>query len=748
MFGDQPEQPQAPLTGQERLHGGLALANLGTQALVNWPWYMGGMASEAGAYARGRGFDVDRGVARMPGGQTVLDARQLAVDQAEANRMPPLATAIADTGLMLGLEDFPHLAAAILPAVSRGGLRGARGALGAADDVADTVVRAQPTAPFPDTGARRSIVNEPLRYMDPADALDEAMTGKHLKQSPAGQYVGAPRGVAHEQHILQMRATYDDLVDQGIEVGGESWYGRAQEGIKRIAGPNPEAQSRLARKTAVMSPEATPETEHGFMLTGHNRVIAGEPPGISRTGRQDRSLREIHVSGETKLGKKVNVYAENLDPNTPPTATGTNDIWQSQAFGYTNPDGTPRTSGLSDQEHSFLDAEGILAAERANLRSAGGRTDWTVPEIQAAAWVPMKARSLMAKRKGLSWDDALREANKTQADYHAKHGAYITSEVIPYAQSGHMQGLVDAPLDIREGYARDPRQSWTRNDRDVLLDSAGFYHEPGKPALGQYTSPGGGLETNPATATRVQVPFEADAQVGRTVPASTGQLLDESNLVRGYVDTQGGVPWHMAMPEGQPGLKKRGMEGLLLEHGPLGEQQMKDLVGVADAAGFGGESGFLASRGGSSAMQSFSGVPVTKKQAIAVAKAVDDVGLDATLRRARVEGGYSSLEDELLAMHEGSGKATDKLLADVRPELLDKLDANPDVREVLRAKYEAAQEYAKTYEVREDVMNALRIVSERGFHALREARKAGVALPAVALPALLIGLGSSEEGST
>ena len=102
----------------------------------------------------------------------------------------------------------------------------------------------------------------------------------------------------------------------------------------------------------------------------------------------------------------------------------------------------------------------------------------------------------------------------------------------------------------------------------------------------------------------------------------------------------------------------------------------------------------------------------------------------------KIDAGYVGYEDAL--KKPGSGEAT-KILEDAlnspeAPAMLAKLDKNTALRAKVLDRLNRDAEYAaKTGQpVREDIQRARQIISEGGFSGLFEARRAGVALPALA----------------
>ena len=92
-----------------------------------------------------------------------------------------------------------------------------------------------------------------------------------------------------------------------------------------------------------------------------------------------------------------------------------------------------------------------------------------------------------------------------------------------------------------------------------------------------------------------------------------------------------------------------------------------------------------------------------------------------------------------------------KLLDDPNiPALLESLDNSQDFRQIVRDQISRATDWSKKLKtpLREDHMNALRILEKEGFKGLREAMKKGAILPAVALPIFGAGFQLQQEQGT
>jgi hypothetical protein len=117
-------------------------------------------------------------------------------------------------------------------------------------------------------------------------------------------------------------------------------------------------------------------------------------------------------------------------------------------MGYTDPQGKPWKAAVSSTMHPVMDMETALMTQRANERAMGGRTDWLGEQMQEIPWVYGKAQDLYSRGSSPTgrfggepiegMTAALREANKTPADFFQKHAMSGTYEYAPGASTGHL----------------------------------------------------------------------------------------------------------------------------------------------------------------------------------------------------------------------------------------------------------------------------------------------------------------------
>lgn len=604
----------------------------------------------------------------------------------------------------------------------------------------------------PATTSRRTMTQTPnLRKMDTPTAIQTARGEPHLIQDASGQYVGGPRGVTSLEDLGVMRSNFDLDVAQGAE--GADWYTRARQSNVELAGPDPARQRLLAQEQALWSAQANPDTNLNFALQGHNAYEMGVPLDKVRTGQQATTYRDARDAGvDIPLGPKTGIYGMHLDPTSPYATTGTNDIWHARGFGYTDADGGQFSRALSDQEHRFLDYETMLAVDRANEGNLAGRSDWLAHEIQAAPWVAGKGKSLAQQIAGKGnvpteeqLAEGLRRASMTYPDYLPKYTANATYEVVPYSQSGHLEGIGAGDDAIRAEYSTQPGLSWMGDtDRDMIYDALGAYQSPTISATGVYTPPGGGLEINRA--------FVAQPLVGLTEggvdPASRG-MLDFGEMLRGYLGAQGASAWHNTLknvPAGEQGSLFVPMDG------PVDAQTLVDL---GEMGGKYGLPDFVDTGRGVTLTNFYPGPPsgatTGKNLKVGLGEGVQGI-MGSSPERVKVDSSYLPIleaGDDPRQGVPGSGYATDKLLelADMYPTAAGKLESG-NIRSRASSQADIDESYAARGfgATREDIQTARRIFADRGFEGLRKAREQGIALPGIAAFLSLYGLQADEGG--
>lgn len=611
-----------------------------------------------------------------------------------------------------------------------------------------------------DQGARDGILSTPnLRDLTPEEAASIAVKNPHLRQDKSGQYIGGPRGVKSRKQINKMRERFDAEVEKGLI--GAQWYSRAREAnVRNHSGK--ERQSLSAKEQAQMSAQATPDTNMNWAIQLRNDYEAGIPSSQAKTGRQaDTYLRartegigQGHNSAERlqdRLGKKTGIYGEHLDPNVPFATTGTNDIWHARGFGYTNNDGSMFSRALTAQEHRFLDYETVLAADRANKRKMGGRSDWTAAEIQAAPWVALKGASLAKKHnKGkavksgktpmMSEEEGIAKAGETYPDLEDKYTANVTRESWP------SQGMQMFPeWDMSKATAQE-RADWDamvphldEGGRDpTYSETFGLGTRPSQKGIGSFEG-----QNNPVTISRPLVNFEKED--GKTrVGATSRSMMDMESAASGLMDFQDGSAWNKIVTHGDTGKDKSSVSVNIGRVPNMDEMQA--LEAIATKYGFS-----LANANNGASFLDFVGVGAKttgeriKKGMKAEIEKV--VGGPAKVERGRFEGGYHDLSKELLPENAGKGLATSKTMkaiddaAQGAPNAKNSLLHSKDQQAKAAASLKRILEMEKTKgNARADVVKLLDILARGGWKGLyNHVQKVGTqGLPAIALPLLLM----------
>ena len=614
-----------------------------------------------------------------------------------------------------------------------------------------------PYGPHPDADPVRAITEVNLRDMEPAEALDEARRGRHLIQDKTGQYIGAPRGIDTPDKLKKLRDDFDRLVEEGV--AGAEWYDRARGGVSEMAGIDPARQDLVSSALAQYSAQANPDVNMGFALNALNQQAAGQRTGRIRTGAMDdRFFESVEKTGVGSLGPKTGVYEQKINPRKDVGTTGTNDIWHARALGYREVDGRPWESGLSPQQHAFMDAETVLAAGRANDRGTGRKLDWDAASVQAAPWIAAKGKDLHRRfsKSFPTEESGLEEAAKTYIDYLPKYTAYGTYERIPGAGTGHLEGIVDAPADVREQFTRQaPSYSEPETGRDILYDAAGMQVRPTLEATGYFEGPSG-LEVNPANIARPMVSTEyAKGTSGpRTIRPQDKDLMGAVESTRAYIDAQNMGAWHKPIPIGQgasvaeaTSFRVGGLKG------PITEQQMRDLSQLVEPYGLGisdtGDGVTLMQFGESTAKEAKQFVEDHSGAIQKILPGSDEV------QRVKLDADAKMVDEDwspfFAQAREGTGQATAALRQALQgqniPDTMRRLDADPRIREIVLGKIAQDDAIAQQLNLplRADIQRARQFIVEGGFRRLFDELDQGTILPAIGIPLISLGLASRDN---
>lgn len=577
-----------------------------------------------------------------------------------------------------------------------------------------------------------------LRGMSPDDAMVAARSEPHLipsnLDSRDGYYVSGPQSVKSSEDLAIMRAEFDRRVAAGAE--GADWYGNAREFNREVAGSDPMRQRLIAHEEALWSAQANPDTNLGFALQGHNAYEAGVPMDKVRTGAQASNYNNARDAGTMPtLGKKTGVYGQHLDPTVPYATTGTNDIWHARALGYLGKDGRPLSRAIQNSEHTFMDYETILAADRANATAAGGRTDWNGPRIQAAPWVGSKGEALAERSGGkMTREQGIAEAAKTYPDYAPKYTFSSTGEQIPGKSTGIRPGLIEASPAERQAFS--DAATWKDADgRDSIYGDAGMWVRKTQDGTGRYTNSEGVVERNPVEVGLPLVSFKPGDKTASLQPHDRAMLVT-GETTRGLVDAQEAAAGNMIVSKGPGGAQTA-------FHVNLGRQPTKSemdvLAGIAEKHGYG-----VANSDNGVSIIDFDFAKTGKDATKALKPLQKDIGKafeGASVRKGRPETVYQPLPYE--KANEGQGKATDVWVAEmdklrqVAPGYFDKLLDSAGVSAKARANLARLDSSGGLLD-RPDYTELLRTVGEGKLRALYERVKTqgSKGLPAIAAGAL------------
>ena len=527
------------------------------------------------------------------------------------------------------------------------------------------------------------------------------------------------------------------------------------------------ASPDAAHEEALWSAQARPDTNLGFALQARNAYEAGVPLNKVRTGAQaqkyNAARREMEAQAQVAghpmmghnqgpplddmampavpLGKKTDVYGQNLDPTVPFSTTGTNDIWHARAFGFTNSGGKLFDRALTKQEHIFLDYETVLAVDRANARKLGGRDDWTASEIQAAAWVGAKG-----KKEGLG---------RAAAGYPEAAGRYTlfaTPEQVPGRSSGLLGNVIDAPYATKEQFTN--RARWLdETGRDPLYGDYGMYTLPTIHGPGAYVNTQGLLEVNPVQVARPLVSFKPG---GKDIAAPVQATIEATESVRGLLDFQEGSAANMILRNYGPSKEQ---VHLAVDFGRLPTvSEVEKLAKVANEHGMD-----LASADYGVNLLNFADNQsrglMRKRLDDTLAAEIQAIVPGAKIETGSYRGTYINRETKIAAENMGQGQATRQVLKYLKtmkkeaPRNYERLLDNPAITAKAKANLERLIEYGGKGQ-RPDYERLLDIVGDGGLRGLLSRIKlfggsyrGGVSgLPVVALAAL--GLDSHRRSSS
>lgn len=599
-----------------------------------------------------------------------------------------------------------------------------------------------------------------------ADAvLRSAQRGEHISRRADGSIIGAPRHITSGPGLGAMRRSVDQQFDEGVEairyadpdrVG--NWYERAKGA--QSASNEPYQLDRSLDAHAVYSAGVSPQSELAFALKHHNTRALGAPEMAYRGAAMRKLDDAVAADKSPNLAAKVGEYRVKNDPRVPVEGSfGVNDFRAAQGFGYTDAQGKPWRSGVTQQMHPFMDAETALMVGRANARGAGGRADWTGPQLQEVPWVYGKAQDLYERGKNASYKGgnegivrALRDANKTIADYMPNHTFSSTYEYVPGKNVGHVPEMLEASEEAKRAYGNVGRWDIETPDaklagmpegvgagrRDMLDYAMGLRQLPTQQGTGVYRNTAGEIENNPVTVSRTLANFPTGNSA--TLHDNFRAAMEARERFRAAMDAQEAGAGHIMFTEGN----RKGKDALLVEMPRQANAQ--EMIAIQNALRGTNYQPSASARG--VAIANFDDDAATKAKALRQltgkkSPLTGNLPEGATVKKAGMESVYTPLEY-------GEGKATSavlegfsKLPEGVSQTVSRNISESPDVRKALRQKMERD---ARIPSARQDIAEMRKFFSEADWAKAVELMRKGMT-PAAAVAALGYSLSAmAEEG--
>ena len=215
-----------------------------------------------------------------------------------------------------------------------------------------------------------------FQYTTPTEAAPKKKGRRRKRVKSTGQYVGAPKGIDTPSKLRTMLKKVENLVREGEY--GRFWYERSsQQILDLVKGDKVEAE-KLVMAIAITSSSTPVGMNFDFALQAYNQWKAGKPITTGRFPKAMGPKLQAAFEGTPWKGVKTNHFYTNLMRRIDPSKVQgvTTDIWMMRAFGHMqdNPTDTQYDFGLKE------------------IQAIADKLGWEPQQVQAAAWVAMKAR--------------------------------------------------------------------------------------------------------------------------------------------------------------------------------------------------------------------------------------------------------------------------------------------------------------------------------------------------------------------
>ena len=330
----------------------------------------------------------------------------------------------------------------------------------------------------------------------------------HPEKAAQREIPGAPLGINTPQAEAARRQSYFNHVVEGAP--GRLWYDDSGGSIMSHVGENVDQAKRLGGSMAVTSGGTTVAANSGFGVKGHMQANLDLPIVTGRfpTAMSAR-IDEIYKNGGVPPGQKIGAYDDQLAIGGGYYQKGSagqghravHDIWDGEAWGYVNPDGTPWREGFQPAQHAWMDRQMDRVLSRLNDDRAAGFNDWTPGRAQAAAWTGAKLRAgdIKPGEEAFSYKQAI-----------PRSYAQGSRETVPGSNTGHgaaeaagRPGLLNSPDEIRRAYDDEVAKiMYDAQGRDRIALGMGRY---GGLSGSHFQGPGVYEGVNPGRQTQIPV---------------------------------------------------------------------------------------------------------------------------------------------------------------------------------------------------------------------------------------------------
>ena len=385
--------------------------------------------------------------------------------------------------------------------------------------------------------------------------------------------------------------------------------------------------------------------------------------------------------------------------------------------------GTPDFATLlKNPENSRILEESGYGEQLAGLRPTPFSTRGPSLSLSEQREVERAAQRLEELREGRGRESRAKTISLPKQGKPESAFAYSTYETIPGRGVGHLEGLIEEDIGKRKHFSsRAAAPFRDLQGRDVLQGALGLKPLETRTMTGAYrpegTVPGTpyrqSLETQPGFASGVEVPLTGGLQV----PKRTQQQLTAAEALRGLMTAQRGSPWNVQIPT----EKGNALMAFPERNARIDPEAMRYSASIMP------EDIFMADTGQGVAVVPF-GKPFSRQEGKLITERLGAKRFVPT----KFVGDYVDYSQELTGP-QGTGAATRKMFAALDPLTGKQKSALSQAAQKPAGElYELYEQTAKSRNepTREDLMNFLRILRDKGLPGLTAALASGQALPA------------------